>query len=69
VSDELANRMSLFFAHSSPITRLLIDSLKGKTQTVFLNLIKGSITLTAATDLFSILAGVAYYSIEEDSYH
>ncbi|KAJ3272671.1 Protein fam49a [Terramyces sp. JEL0728] len=26
VSDELANRMSLFFAHSNPVTKALIDS-------------------------------------------
>ena len=37
VSDELANRMSLFLAHSNPITKALIDGVKNQTQTVVFN--------------------------------
>lgn len=38
VNDELANRMSLFFAHSNPITKLLIDSIAAAVVAVHLYL-------------------------------
>ncbi|KAJ2991167.1 Protein fam49a [Globomyces sp. JEL0801] len=53
VSDELANRMSLFFAHSNPVSKALIDTITAATS-------MKTIKLDRAVDCFAILAGISY---------
>lgn len=57
VNDELANRMSLFFAHSSPVSKALTDSL---TQQITMKQLQPQFVV----DAFSVLAGVAYNTIK-----
>ncbi|KAL2916509.1 hypothetical protein HK105_203942 [Polyrhizophydium stewartii] len=56
VSDEVANKMSLFFAHSNPVTKALIDSAN-------VAVMSRTLSLGGATDVFSILAGVSYHMV------
>ncbi|KAI8916306.1 hypothetical protein EDD86DRAFT_198247 [Gorgonomyces haynaldii] len=58
VSDELANRMSLFFAHATPMTKSLIDSAQSKISTRSLN--------PQVVDAFAALAGIAYHTVNEN---
>lgn len=51
VHDELANRMSLFYANATPMTRSLIDSVSNMTTS-------GRITMDGLTDCLAILAAV-----------
>jgi len=60
VHDELANRMSLFYAHSTPMTKSLIDS-----STALVNSNKG-ISTEAATDIFAVFAGICYNSVTKN---
>ena len=57
VNDELANRMSLFFAHSSPVSKALTDSLQ---QGITMKQLQSNLVV----DCFSILAGVSYNTIK-----
>ena len=56
VSDDVANKMSLFFAHSNPAVKALIDATKNTTQ---------KCELSYLTDFFSILAAVSYSAVKE----
>ncbi|KAJ3392315.1 Protein fam49a [Lobulomyces angularis] len=58
VNDELANRMSLFYAHSTPLTKSLIDSAQGLGSKGVPN---GEIC-----DLFAILAAVCYFTVQKN---
>ncbi|KAI9347194.1 protein FAM49B [Zopfochytrium polystomum] len=59
VQDELANRMSLFYAHSTPMTKSIIDS----TQ----NTVRGHVGVTAdsVTDCLAILAAICYNAVSK----
>jgi hypothetical protein len=52
--------MSLFFAHSNPVTKSLIDALQ---QGLGMRQLQGDNVL----DAFAILAGVAYNTIKKKS--
>ncbi|KAJ1540199.1 hypothetical protein HK405_011719, partial [Cladochytrium tenue] len=55
--DELANRMSLFYAHSTPMTKSIID--------VTHNTIRGHVGVSgdAVTDCLAILAAICYNAV------
>ncbi|EGF81405.1 hypothetical protein BATDEDRAFT_23799 [Batrachochytrium dendrobatidis JAM81] len=59
VSDDLANKMSLFFAHSSPVTKALIDA-------TALTISSRAISQDAASDILSTLAGIAYSTVAKN---
>ncbi|TPX57770.1 hypothetical protein PhCBS80983_g03589 [Powellomyces hirtus] len=54
VPDELANRMSLFYAHATPMTKSLVDA------TIRLN---RTVTADAATTILSIISGICYNAV------
>ncbi|KAJ3005123.1 Protein fam49a [Thoreauomyces humboldtii] len=57
VPDELANRMSLFYAHATPMSKALVDAT--------LKLLKenNSVTPDAVTNILSIIAGICYNAV------
>ncbi|KAJ3043808.1 Protein fam49a [Rhizophlyctis rosea] len=57
VHDELANRMSLFYAHSTPMTKALIDS-----ALMLVSSNKG-IPAENVTDVFAIFCGICYNAV------
>lgn len=54
VPDELANRMSLFYANANPMSKTLVDS-----ATAFINGQRNG----PVTDLFAIFAGITYNAV------
>ncbi|KAJ3308909.1 Protein fam49a [Boothiomyces sp. JEL0838] len=58
VSDELANRMSLFFAHSNPVTKALIDAVSA-------GVTMRQLKVDHVCDCFAILAGVSYNKVSK----
>ena len=61
VSDEMANRMSLFFAHginclilATPMTKMIIDSVNNQIQNKGMN-------INNAADIFGILAAFSFH--------
>jgi hypothetical protein len=56
VNDELANRMSLFYAQSTPLTKLLTDSALG--------LVSKGVSNSEISDCFAIMSAVCFYSIQ-----
>ncbi|KAJ3359307.1 Protein fam49a [Kappamyces sp. JEL0680] len=64
VNDELANRMSLFFAHSNPLSKALIDSLTNAISMVGRACsLQRKLNGTRVVECFGILAGVSYNTI------
>ncbi|KND02994.1 uncharacterized protein SPPG_02067 [Spizellomyces punctatus DAOM BR117] len=57
VPDELANRMSLFYAHATPMTKSLVDAT--------MKLVKENNTVTpdAVTTILSIISGICYNAV------
>jgi len=56
VTDDLANKMSLFFAHSNPVSKALIDAINGGVS-------NRTCDPANTTDVFSILAGISYNKV------
>ncbi|KAJ3056516.1 Protein fam49a [Rhizophlyctis rosea] len=67
VHDELANRMSLFYAHSTPMTKSLIDSALMLVNSVsfrlFLCPANRSIPAENVTDVFAVFCGICYNAV------
>ncbi|RKO96506.1 hypothetical protein CXG81DRAFT_13059 [Caulochytrium protostelioides] len=60
VQDELANRMSLFYAHATPMTKAVIDSVNRLAQT------PGSkVSNDEITDVLSLIGGVCYHAAQD----
>ncbi|KAJ3159520.1 Protein fam49a [Geranomyces michiganensis] len=60
VPDELANRMSLFYAHATPMTKTLVDA------TTKLLKENNSVSTDNATTILSIVAGVCYNAVVKE---
>ncbi|KAJ3279732.1 Protein fam49a [Borealophlyctis nickersoniae] len=60
VHDELANRMSLFYAHSTPMTKSLIDS------SIALVTANKGISADSVTDIFAVLSGICYNAVTKN---
>ncbi|KAL3897013.1 MAG: hypothetical protein SGCHY_003705 [Lobulomycetales sp.] len=56
VNDELANRMSLFYAQSTPLTKLLIDTAQG--------LVSKGVSNSEISDCFAIMSAICYYTVQ-----
>ncbi|KAH9264171.1 hypothetical protein BASA83_012369 [Batrachochytrium salamandrivorans] len=56
VSDDLANKMSLFFAHSNPVTKALTDA-----TTLTIN--SRAVSQGAVMDILSTLSGISYNTV------
>ncbi|KAH6567673.1 hypothetical protein BASA50_003757 [Batrachochytrium salamandrivorans] len=59
VSDDLANKMSLFFAHSNPVTKALTDA-----TTLTIN--SRAVSQGAVMDILSTLSGISYNTVAKN---
>ncbi|KAJ3277488.1 Protein fam49a, partial [Blyttiomyces sp. JEL0837] len=57
VHDELANRMSLFYAHSTPMTKSIIDSTQNTIRA------HNGVTGESVTDCLAVLAAICYNAV------